>query len=529
MPVGGVSSNGASAVGLVPVHEPASEAAGAAGLASAKLQGSAELDAIARGEATFANGSRGDGVKRLQQGLLAAGYALPKYGADGGFGGEGMAAVKQLQRDAGLPQTGIVDQKTLHALDAKLAGAGGTKPATSTGSTGGASATSGASSSSAAGAANPRFAALASVAAGKTVLGPGSKGDGVKAAQQALMDMGFDLPKFGADGGYGSEMVAAVKRFQIDQGLPRTGKVDKATLAAMQKFAPPPGKTLEKFPEYDRIYEDGRADMTLAFGHDEDGSTAGQVESTLRGLQQQGFRRVTPGSLSPAERAKYGLTPDRVDPGISYWVKDFKDPATGKPVVAVTKILTPDSASTPEGVAKLFQKAIQDDDVVMYDGHARYGTGPDFDDIDSARGNFLINPAGNYPDMGADPAPAHLLDALKSKPGASLAGTTVPKDKYRLLFFDACSSENYIPSLKSGLKGAADANTDIVASTMPLSFGSGPAQLLNMVSGVTGRKSIDAINRMNDDAEIAAGGDPVKAKAAMLASGFLGNSGNRAI
>ena len=70
---------------------------------------------------TLQTGSKGDAVKVLQQNLLALGYTLPKYGADGSFGNETLAAVKAFQADHGLIQTGIVDEDTQAAIDAALA------------------------------------------------------------------------------------------------------------------------------------------------------------------------------------------------------------------------------------------------------------------------------------------------------------------------------------------------------------------------------------------------------------------------
>lgn len=62
------------------------------------------------------NGSKGDAVKALQQNLLKLGYQLPKYGADGSFGNETLAAVKLFQIDHKLPNTGIVDEETEKAI-----------------------------------------------------------------------------------------------------------------------------------------------------------------------------------------------------------------------------------------------------------------------------------------------------------------------------------------------------------------------------------------------------------------------------
>lgn len=67
----------------------------------------------------------------------------------------------------------------------------------------------------------------------KMILQNGSKGDAVKALQQNLLKLGYKLPKYGADGSFGSETLAALKLFQIDHGLPNTGVVDEATEATI--------------------------------------------------------------------------------------------------------------------------------------------------------------------------------------------------------------------------------------------------------------------------------------------------------
>lgn len=74
---------------------------------------------------------------------------------------------------------------------------------------------------------------LNDVQSGSAILKKGSKGDSVTAVQKALMDKGYELPKYGADGGYGDETVAAVKKFQQDNGLSVDGKIGKNTIAKM--------------------------------------------------------------------------------------------------------------------------------------------------------------------------------------------------------------------------------------------------------------------------------------------------------
>lgn len=74
------------------------------------------LKAYALGDRMLEKGAKGDDVKQLQLDLLALGYKLPKYGADGDFGSETLTAVKAFQRAQGLEVDGIVGSETLERL-----------------------------------------------------------------------------------------------------------------------------------------------------------------------------------------------------------------------------------------------------------------------------------------------------------------------------------------------------------------------------------------------------------------------------
>ena len=63
----------------------------------------------------------------------------------------------------------------------------------------------------------------------------GSKGDEVTRLQDALMSLGYDLGKYGADGIYGSVTKAAVEAFQKANGLKVDGIIGPETLAALEK------------------------------------------------------------------------------------------------------------------------------------------------------------------------------------------------------------------------------------------------------------------------------------------------------
>ena len=66
---------------------------------------------------TVRRGSSGEDVKYVQEALIALGYDLGSYGADGKFGAKTEAAVKAFQRANGLNPDGVVGPLTYTALE----------------------------------------------------------------------------------------------------------------------------------------------------------------------------------------------------------------------------------------------------------------------------------------------------------------------------------------------------------------------------------------------------------------------------
>ena len=66
---------------------------------------------------TLRRGAKGEYVTRMQQALTAAGFSLPKYGTDGSFGKETLAALKAFQKANGLKADGICGPKTWTELE----------------------------------------------------------------------------------------------------------------------------------------------------------------------------------------------------------------------------------------------------------------------------------------------------------------------------------------------------------------------------------------------------------------------------
>lgn len=68
----------------------------------------------------------------------------------------------------------------------------------------------------------------------RPILRRGSVGPYVTAVQAKLIQLGYDLSPYGADGSFGAKTEAAVRNFQMDAGLTTDGVVGPATHAALE-------------------------------------------------------------------------------------------------------------------------------------------------------------------------------------------------------------------------------------------------------------------------------------------------------
>lgn len=100
-------------------------------LTATRFAGNRVLEAVYDNERLLKNGSSGTAVnaavKLVQESLVAQGYTLPIFGADGKFGDETETAVRQFQIDAGAQGLdGIIGPETMQLLD--MRDPGGTTP-----------------------------------------------------------------------------------------------------------------------------------------------------------------------------------------------------------------------------------------------------------------------------------------------------------------------------------------------------------------------------------------------------------------
>lgn len=72
---------------------------------------------------------------------------------------------------------------------------------------------------------------------GDRTIKKGTKGDDVRELQRTLLKLGYDLPKYGADGECGSETVKAIKQFQRDNGLEADGVFGRDSYGVLRQKA----------------------------------------------------------------------------------------------------------------------------------------------------------------------------------------------------------------------------------------------------------------------------------------------------
>lgn len=105
---------------------------------------------------------------------------------------------------------------------------------------------------------SPRFATdhrLQRAAANNPAMGRDETGESVRTVQQALIDLGFPLPRsirrYGSpDGVYGSETIAAMQDFQRRETLNPDGRAGHDTLHRMDQLLPGPAPQLPPLPAH---------------------------------------------------------------------------------------------------------------------------------------------------------------------------------------------------------------------------------------------------------------------------------------
>lgn len=241
---------------------------------------------------TLQSGDSGSKVTQLQNALKLLGFYTG--GVDGKFGSGTKKAVMQFQRANGLTADGLAGTKTQTLLYAQV----------NNGISGGTS-SSGSSSSG-----------TSSGTSGFTrTLRKGYTGADVIAVQQKLKELGFYSGS--VDGVYGTGSIAAVKKFQQQNGLTADGLVGSRTYAALMSAST--GSSSNSGSDNSSSSSDSTSGQDYAEGTLSYGSSGTEVKKMQQALKALGYNVSADGSYGALTQMavtqfqkRNGLTADGV-------------------------------------------------------------------------------------------------------------------------------------------------------------------------------------------------------------------------
>jgi len=349
---------------------------------------------------------------------------------------------------------------------------------------------------------NGRIAALSSAHNGRR--------GAVSRVQQALVALGFELPMHRADGSFGGETTEAIRQFRARHGPSEGDQMDGPTLAVLDRVAPAPGVQHQHTVDYDRLLVDGRLDVTVALG---------ATDETVA-------RETSPGNYESTERPVEDLEAERfrtwmTSHGFALELLGWAGNEHWKATRSITWTGADGSQHTREvdiwinlvvpaaGAAREFRQGLSADEITIYSGHARYGSGPDFDAKDTAAENFRIGIDRAMSAAGrrtrVDVARRHgvavdeehdLMDMVNSG--------NFDADRYRVLFFNACTSLAYLDEIREQVGGTQ--NVDVVATRRPSMFttlesGVAVTEVQRFLEGILAAESVESVIAGLDEAQ----------------------------
>ena len=278
---------------LAQLYASSSSSGSTNGSTSGSMNGSASSEIYtAKNPNTLQSGDSGSKVTQLQNALKLLGFYTG--GVDGKFGSGTKKAVMQFQRANGLTADGLAGTKTQTLLYAQV-----------NSSISGGSSSSGSSSSG-----------TSSGTSGFTrTLRKGYTGADVTAVQQKLKALGFYSGSI--DGVYGTGSIAAVKKFQQQNGLTADGLVGSRTYTALMSAST--GSSSNSGSDNSSSSSDSTSGQDYAEGTLSYGSSGTEVKKMQQALKALGYNVSADGSYGALTQMavtqfqkRNGLTADGV-------------------------------------------------------------------------------------------------------------------------------------------------------------------------------------------------------------------------
>ncbi|MEK6337406.1 MAG: DUF4157 domain-containing protein [Acidobacteriota bacterium] len=302
-----------------------------------------------------------------------------------------------------------------------------------------------------------------------------------------------------AEGKIGGSFVVLVCKGQELLNILEDGKIGGITAAAFDQFSTGGKKGID----YSRLFTDRKLEVGIAIG-DEFKSEFDAIVTLLEaaGSKLKGYSSVA-----------------GVGSKVIKFTKDFpvQGDNTAKPIpIDLEFNIIHAGSATPK---KTYAEFLSTKELVIYSGHARYGTGPDFDDKKTVKENFIIgvnsalHKAGKLT-SGYDAHMNKILDGYANDLEAMSKAGKIDPDKYQVWFFNACSSINYLDEVRKGLvtdkggKTKSKANLRFVGTTESIY-----SDALKIVDSILNMKTIEQIiniMNINEKAEVKAHGEKEK-------------------
>jgi hypothetical protein len=121
---------------------------------------------------------------------------------------------------------------------------------------------------------------------------------------------------------------------------------------------------------------------------------------------------------------------------------------------------------------------MRQDSVVIYAGHSRYGSGPDFDRLYSGSGNV---------GLGAPYLAGHVSEGRDA-----LAGGGFDKEQ-QVFFFDGCNTRHFRDHLRRRLPEKAAHSLHVVGSKVTLPWSTTATDVLTFLDGLSEREPARAL------------------------------------
>ena len=221
--------------------------------------------------------------------------------------------------------------------------------------------------------------------------------------------------------------------------------------------------------------KDGVLHAVLGVGFDEQGADLDASARARTGLLARGFVPLRVSGLDDAAVAALGIPPGALDPRSNYFTRELV--LGGRSVRALVQFVDRDS----EAPRDEFVHGLRHAELVLYAGHARYGSGPDFDELSSPAGNVVLGTAYD----------AAMRARLRGEP--NVLKTEPFPTGYQLMLFAGCRTRDYLDDLRALPRGKDASNLDLLLSDDLVFWADMPDTVLATLDAVVAGQDVEAL------------------------------------